>query len=74
MNTVVNVDITSPDSAYLISLTGAICEQAVALLMEDKNELGDGGCDPSMQVGLSIVRLVQYEVDNFYFSFYGRPL
>ena len=40
------------------------------LVKEDKNEFGDGGSDPSIQVGLSAARSwVQPDVRDFHFSF-----
>jgi hypothetical protein len=61
--TIANADRTSPDGGFLISPAGEILESALALLKEDKNEFGDGGCDPSTQAGLSAVRFwVQSEV------------
>ena len=72
ISTVVNADKSSPDCMVLISLAGEIYESAITLLKEDKNEFGDGGCDPSTQAGLSLVRFwVQDEVDKF--LCYSRP-
>jgi hypothetical protein len=69
MSTVLNADRTSPDGMFLISLSGDIYETVMALLREDKNEFGDGGCDPSTQAGLSTVRFwVQDAVDKCQFS------
>jgi len=74
MGTVVNADGTSPDGAYSITLTGEIYELVVLLLREDKSDIGNGGCDPSTQAGLSIVRFwVQDKVCKCDFSFYSRP-
>ena len=69
MGTVVNADGTSPDGALPITLTKGACETVVALLKEEKNNLGDGGCDPSTQVGLSMTRFwAQDQVDKCNFS------
>jgi hypothetical protein len=49
---------------FLVNLVRDLSESALVLLKEDKNEIGDGGCDPSTQAGLSAVRFwVQFEVD-----------
>jgi hypothetical protein len=73
-STALNADKTSPDAMVLITLTGEIHETVVALLWEDKDEFGDGGCDPSARVGLSAIRFwVQSEVDKYRFSVYSCP-
>ncbi|KAF8323655.1 kinase-like domain-containing protein, partial [Amanita rubescens] len=56
MGTVMNPDGTWPDGAFSITLTNEICEFAVTLIKEEKNNIGDGGSDPSTQVGLSMAR------------------
>jgi hypothetical protein len=59
-----NTDRTSPDGMFLVNPARDLSESALVLLKEDKNEIGDGGCDPSTQAGLSAVRFwVQFEVD-----------
>ena len=69
MGTVVNADGTWPDGALSITLTKEICETVVSLLKEEKNNFGDGGCDPSTQVGLSMARFwAQDQVDKCDFS------
>jgi hypothetical protein len=65
MGTVVNPDGTWPDGAFSITLTNEICESAVTLIKEEKNNIGDGGSDPSTQVGLSMARFwAQDQVDQ----------
>jgi hypothetical protein len=65
-----NADRTSPDGMFLVNPVGELSESALVLLKEDKNELGDGGCDPSTQAGLSAVRFwVQNEVNSFLLLF-----
>jgi hypothetical protein len=65
MGTVVNPDGTWPDGAFSITLTNEICESAVTLIKEEKNNIGDGGSDPSTQVGLSMARFwAQDQVDK----------
>lgn len=62
--TTTNADKTSPDGVVSINLEH-IYEVAITLLSEEKNEFGNGGCDPSTQAGLSGVRFwVQDEVDK----------
>ena len=56
VGTVVNPDGTWPDGAFSIPLTNEICGSAVTLIKEDRNNFGDGGSDPSIQVGLSMAR------------------
>ncbi|KAF8228443.1 hypothetical protein L208DRAFT_1291405, partial [Tricholoma matsutake] len=56
MGTVVNADGTLLDSALSITLTKGACETIVTLFKEEKNNLGDGGCDPLIQVGLLITQ------------------
>jgi len=53
------------------TLEGFVQQSALLfLLKEDKNELGDGGSDPSIQAGLSAARSwVQSKVRDFYFLF-----
>lgn len=65
LSTVVNSDKTHSDGVVLITLTEKICETVISLLLERKNEFGNGSCDPSIQAGLSAVRFwVQSEVDK----------
>jgi hypothetical protein len=67
ITTVVNMDKTSPDGVVVVPFTGEFHEVVALLINEYKNEFGDGGCDPSTQVGLSVVRFwAQIEV-------YKRP-
>jgi hypothetical protein len=74
LSTVTNADKTSPDGMVLITLAGKICEAVVTLLKEDKNEVGDGGCDPSTQAGLSVVRFwAQREVGKCHLPLYPCP-
>ncbi|RXW24486.1 hypothetical protein EST38_g1381 [Candolleomyces aberdarensis] len=47
----VNPDGTIPDAMYVISVDGMTL---AALVLELRNELGDGGCDPSTQAGHSM--------------------
>jgi hypothetical protein len=69
MGTVVNADGTWPDSALSITLPGVFPESAATLMKEDKNNVGDGGCDPLIQVGLSMTRFwAQDEVELYNFS------
>ena len=53
---IVNSDLTSPDGAVSLPLVGDIYETVSPLLAEDKREVGEGGSDPSTQVGLSMAR------------------
>ena len=63
LTTVVNADKTSPDGVIEVHLKGDVHETISVLLIEDKNEFGDGHCDPSTQAGLSMSRYwVQAEV------------
>jgi hypothetical protein len=65
LSSVANADKTSPDGMFLVNPTSDLRKSALVLLEEDKNELGDGGCDPSTQAGLSAVRFwVQHKVDK----------
>ena len=48
-----NPDGTAPDGMYTISIDGMTLP---ALVIELKDELGDGGCDPSTQAGHSMRR------------------
>ena len=65
ISSVANADKTSPDGMVLITLAGKFYEAVATLINEYKNEIGDGGCDPSTQAGLSAVRFwVQSEVDK----------
>lgn len=56
MTKIVNLDLTSPDGAVIVTLTGDIPETATIMLDEQKREIGEGGSDPSIQVGLSMIR------------------
>jgi hypothetical protein len=74
LSTLVYADKTSPDGMVLIDLARKICQAVATLLGEDKNELGDGGCDPSTQAGLSGVWFwVQREVGKRHFPLYPYP-
>lgn len=53
---IVNLDLTSPDGAVSLPLMGDIHETVALLLAEDKREIGEGGSDPSIQAGLSMIR------------------
>jgi len=53
IQTIMNEDKTYADGTVeLVSEGGCF----LLLLKEDKNEVGDGGCDPSTQAGLSAAR------------------
>ena len=56
MTQVVNIDLTSPDGAVIVTLTGDIPETAATLLDEQKRDVGEGGSDPSVQVAFSMIR------------------
>ena len=56
MTKIVNLDLTSPDGAISLPLAGDIHETVALLLVEDKREVGEGGSDPSIQAGLSMIR------------------
>ena len=56
MTKVVNLDLTSPDGAVVVSLIGDIHETVALLLAEDKREVGEGACDASTQASLSMIR------------------
>jgi hypothetical protein len=66
IQTILNADKTNADGIVeLVKSWGRIL-----LLEEDKNEFGDGGCDPSTQAGLSAGRCwAQSRVNNSYLSF-----
>ena len=69
MGTVVNADGTWPDGTLSITLTEEICETVVSLLKGEKNNFGDGSCDPSIQDGSSMARFwAQDQVDKCDFS------
>jgi len=51
-----NLDKTIPDCAVLHTLESPINEVAALLLSEDKRELAEGVCDPTIQAGLSLAR------------------
>lgn len=51
----VNVDASKPDGVYEVELRGSKIK-VILVLLEHKNELGDGQCDPSKQAGLSFTR------------------
>ena len=51
----VNADRSKPDGVYEAELRGSKIKVFLVLL-EHKNELGDGACDPSRQAGLSFTR------------------
>jgi hypothetical protein len=70
-----NADRTSPDGMFLVNPARDLSKSALVLLKEDKNEVGDGGCDPSTQAGLSMVRFwVQPEVDKILVSILLAPV
>jgi hypothetical protein len=48
----VNMDRSKPDGVYEAELRGSKIK-VILVLLEHKNELGDGGCDSSRQAGLS---------------------
>ena len=56
MTKIVNLDLTSPDGAISLPLMGDIHETVALLLAQDKREIGEGGSDPSIQAGLSMIR------------------
>jgi len=56
MTKIVNLDLTSPDGAISLPLMSDIHETVALLLAEDKREIGEGGSDPSIQAGLSMIR------------------
>jgi hypothetical protein len=58
MTKIVNLDLTSPDGAISFPLAGDIYETVAPLLAEDKQEVGEGGSDPSIQAGLSMIRFL----------------
>lgn len=60
----VNKDGTGPDGVYEAELRGSKTK-VVVVLVEHKNELGDGGCDPSRQAGLSFTRFVAQDGVSF---------
>jgi hypothetical protein len=51
----VNADGSNPDGVYEAELRGSKIK-VILVLLEHKNELGDGGSDPSRQAGLSFSR------------------
>ena len=51
----VNADGSKPDGVYEAELRGTKIK-VILVLLEHKNELGDGHCDPSRQAGLSYTR------------------
>lgn len=55
MEKIVNLDSTSPDG-MVVTQALMMGEVAAIGIEEDKNEFGDGGSDPSIQVGLSYGR------------------
>jgi hypothetical protein len=55
MTKIVNLDLTFPDGATSLPLAGDICTVA-PLLAKDKREVGEGGSEPSIQAGLSMIR------------------
>ena len=59
---IVNQDLTSLDGAILLTLMGDIHEMVALLLAEDKQEIGEGGSDPPIQAGLSMIRF--WDQDN----------
>jgi len=55
MTKIINLDLTSPDGAISLPLAGDIHETVALLLAEDEREVGEGGSDPSIQAGLSMI-------------------
>lgn len=54
---VVNLDLTSPDDVALLNIGSPINESVPLLVKEDKKVMGEGGCDPTLQVAMSAGRL-----------------
>jgi hypothetical protein len=52
-----NPDRTAPDATIILPLGDPINEWVPLLVREDKREVGDGGCDPTIQASLSAARL-----------------
>ena len=52
MTKIVNLDLTSPDGAISLPLMGDIHETVAG----DKRKIGEGGSDPSIQAGLSMIQ------------------
>lgn len=53
---IVNLDLTSPDDVALLNIGPPINESAALLVKEDKRSMGEGGCDPALQVAISAGR------------------
>lgn len=53
---IVNLDSTTPDAVALSTIGNPINETVALLIHEDKRELGEGGCDPTIQAALSAAR------------------
>ena len=53
---VLNRDLTACDGTMTTTLGSPIIESVAFLFREDKREVGDGGCDPTIQAGLSAAR------------------
>ena len=51
----VNADASKPDGVYEVELRGSKIK-VILVLLEHKNELGDGRCNPSRQAGLSFTQ------------------
>jgi len=54
---IVNLDLTSPDAVALLNIGSPVNESVPLLVKEDKKMMGEGGCDPTLQVTLSAGRL-----------------
>ena len=48
-----NSDSMNPDGTIITTLGSPISESVALLIREDKREIGDGGCDPTIQASLS---------------------
>ena len=53
---ITNRDLTVCDGTMTTTLGSPIIEFVTFLFREDKREVGDGGCDPTIQAGLSAAR------------------
>jgi hypothetical protein len=54
---IVNLDLTSPDAVALLNIGPPVNESVPLLVKEDKKMMGEGGCDPTLQVTMSVGRL-----------------
>ena len=66
-----NTDKTSADGVYMITV-GSECIRVPLWFLERKKELGAGGCDPSIQAGLSM-RRSWIQPDVSFLLFYTLP-